>query len=40
MDYEIVKDSFGTEWVVFDKGNGEFHTVLKEHYDAQLSGTL
>lgn len=32
---EIIKDNFGDEYVIIDRGNGEFTSMLKSTYDEQ-----
>ena len=42
---EIVIDSYGTEHIIIDRGNGEFTSMTKEHWDKleaerEQNGTL
>lgn len=42
---KIVQDSFGIEHIIIDRGNGEFTSMTKEHWDKleaerEQSGTL
>jgi hypothetical protein len=32
---EIITDNFGNEYVIIDRGNGEFTSMLKSTYDMQ-----
>jgi len=32
---EIITDNFGNEYVIIDRGNGEFTSMLKSIYDIQ-----
>lgn len=34
MNIQIITDSQGTEHVIIDKGNDEFTSMTKEHYEA------
>ncbi len=33
MNIEIITDSYGTEHVIIDRGNGEFTSMLKSTWD-------
>jgi len=37
---EIVTDNFGNEYVVIDRGNGEFTSMLKTTYDEQQAAAI
>jgi hypothetical protein len=37
---EIITDNFGNEYVIIDRGNGEFTSMLKSTYDAQQANTV
>ena len=34
MNIQIITDSQGTEHVIIDRGNNEFTSMTKEHYEA------
>ena len=34
MNIQIITDSYGTEHVIIDRGNNEFTSMTKEHYEA------
>ena len=34
MNIQIVIDNYGTEHVIIDRGNDEFTSMTKEHYEA------
>ena len=34
MNIQIITDSYGTEHVIIDRGNDEFTSMTKEHYEA------
>jgi len=34
MNIQIVTDKYGTEHVIIDRGNNEFTSMTKEHYEA------
>ena len=44
MDYELLIDSEGTEHIIIDRGNGEFTSMTKAHWDeleaAKENGTI
>jgi hypothetical protein len=44
MNYEIITDSDGNKHIIIDRGNGEFTSMTKAHYDeieaAKENGTI
>ncbi len=45
MNYEIITDPQGIEHIIIDRGNGEYTSMTKEHWDKleaerEQSGTL
>jgi hypothetical protein len=34
---EIITDNFGNEYVIIDRGNGEFTSMLKSTYDEMIA---
>lgn len=34
MNIQIITDNYGIEHVIIDKGNDEFTSMTKEHYEA------
>lgn len=33
---EVITDIYGSEYILIDRGNGEFTSMTKAHYEEQL----